>query len=92
MVSGVSTQVMVPPLRPAPPGALWLADAAMVLVSGWRLASRALHVASARRSVARAARRRARDRAALIALACSLQATQPSFASDLYHAATRDGD
>jgi len=86
--------VMVPPLPPVPPGAVWAADAVVWLLGGdpqhptglpaWLAGLRRSHV---RR---RAARRQARDRMALIALARRYAATQPEFAKDLVAAANAD--
>jgi len=86
--------VMVPPLRPVPRGALWVSQAVGWLVGGDpRLrAARPLWFEALRARVAvdRAARREARNRAELIALAGRYQATQPEFAKDLFAAANND--
>jgi len=86
--------VMVPPLRPVPRGALWVGHVASWLVGadgsvrsglpGWYEAVRA------KLAVDRGARRKARSRAELVALACRYQATQPEFAKDLLAAANND--
>ena len=88
--------VMVPPLRPVPPGALWIGQAVSSLVGGEAAVRSGLRLwldaVRARRAVDRAARREARNRAQLIALACRYQATQPEFAKDLFAAASNDRD
>ncbi len=86
--------VMVPPLHAAPRGALWVGHAASWLfgadarvrvgVPAW------LEAVFARLAVDRAARRDARSREELIALARRYQATQPEFAKDLFAAASND--
>lgn len=82
--------VMVPPLRPEPRG-VFLTEAvvdAALAVAAWVRA-----VVAVRREAGRAQRtiaRRGRDRAALIALACRYEASQPEFAKDLFAAAKRD--
>jgi hypothetical protein len=86
--------VLLPPLPPEPRGAVLAAavagallDAAVRLRAGWatwREASRA------RRAGARTARRDARERARLIALAHHYESSQPEFAKDLFAAAKRD--
>ena len=86
--------VLVPPLPRVPRGALLVG----AVVDGWigakawlgaRLAARRESV-RARRAVARAARRDARDRAELLALARCYEASQPEFAKDLLAAANVD--
>ncbi len=81
--------VMVPPLRPVPRGAVWAADAAAWLLSRLRLGLEAIRT---RLAVDRAARRDARGRAELMALASRYRATQPEFAKDLLAAANNDRD
>jgi hypothetical protein len=86
--------VMVPPLRQVPPGALWLANLVAWLFGGdahvragvpaWFEAVRA------KLAVDRAARRDARGRDELIALARHYQTSQPEFAKDLFAAASKD--
>jgi len=89
--------VMVPPLRPVPRGAVWAGQVASWLVGGGdaRLGSGLsvwLEAVRARLAVDRAARRDARGRADLVALACRYQASQPEFAKDLFAAANNDRD
>lgn len=85
--------VMVPPLRPVPPGAAWAANAVWWLFrdvparSGMRARWQAVRTKFA---VGRAIRRNARARVDLLALARRYQATQPEFAKELVFAATRD--
>lgn len=86
--------VLVPPLRAVPPGADWAANAIAWLFSNdprqpsglaaWLAAGRA------RRRDARAARRDARDRMALLDLARRYESSQPEFAKDLFAAAGVD--
>jgi hypothetical protein len=86
--------VLVPPLRPVPPGAAWIASIVCWLFvadprhpSGLRLWAAA---ATARWRAYRAARRDAGERAALIALARRYESSQPEFAKDLHAAALAD--
>jgi len=89
--------VLVPPLRPVPPGADWAANAIAWLfvndprrpsgLAAWLAAARKRRLAA---RAARAARRDAHDRMALIALAHSYESSQPEFAKDLYAAARVD--
>jgi hypothetical protein len=86
--------VLVPPLRSAPPAAAWIGAAASWLIgvearlqsafAAWIEASRA------QRKVDRAARDDARSRGELIAMARRYERTQPEFAKDLYAAACCD--
>ena len=86
--------VMVPPLRTAPPGAVWLGNAVSWLFGGdarvrsgfpaW------LEAVRARVELGRAARSEARSRGELLALAARYQSSQPEFAKDLYAAALAD--
>ena len=86
--------VLVPPLRVVPPAAAWAANAVAWLFGGdprhptglpaWFAAARSRHLAE------RAARKDARDRMALIALAQHYESSQPEFAKDLYAAAHYD--
>ena len=86
--------VMVPPLRPVPRGAVWVGQLASWLVGGddrvrsglpdW------LEAVRAKLEIDRGARREARSRAELLALACRYEATQPEFAKDLFAAANND--
>jgi hypothetical protein len=86
--------VMIPPLRPVPRGALWVGQLASWLVggdAGVRFARPVwFEAARAKLAVDRGARREARSRAELVALACRYQATQPEFAKDLLAAANND--
>jgi len=86
--------VMVPPLRPEPPGAVWAGQAVAWLFGGDARLRTGLpawwEAIRARLAVDRASRREARSRANLLALACRYQATQPEFAKDLFAAANND--
>jgi len=85
--------VLVPPLRSVPPGAAWAAEAiAWVFGTDPRRPSLQHWLAAARvrRLADRAARRAARDRQALIALARCYASSQPEFAKDLMAAACTD--
>jgi hypothetical protein len=89
--------VMVPPLRPVPPGAVWVGQLAAWLVGAGDARVRSglpvwFEAVRARIEVGRAARSEARGRADLIALARRYQATQPEFAKDLFAAASNDRD
>ena len=88
--------VMVPPLRPVPRGALWVGRLAAWLVGSDARVGSGLpdwfEAVRAKLAVERDARREARGRADLIALACRYQATQPEFAKDLFAAASNDRD
>ena len=86
--------VLVPPLRPVPPGAAWAAS-----VVGWVFGSDPRHPSGLRlwaeavkASVRadRAARRAAGERQALIAMARHYESSQPEFAKDLVAAALAD--
>ena len=86
--------VMVPPLRAVPLGALWLGNAV-----SWPFGSDQgirsgipawLEAARAKLAIDRAARRDARSREELIALARRYQASQPEFAKELFAAASND--
>ena len=86
--------VLVPGLTPEPRGAV-LAGAVVDAFLGaearlraWLAAWHALR--RVRRASARAGRRDARDRAALVALAHRFESSQPEFAKDLFAAAKRD--
>lgn len=86
--------VLVPPLRQVPRGALWVADLVSWLL-GFNAEVRSIlfvtaQAARARVAEDRAARRDARDRAELRALATRYQASQPEFAKDLFAAANND--
>ena len=86
--------VLVPPLRPVPPGAAWAANAvAWLFVNDPRQPSGLaawLAAARERRLAARAVRRDARERQALIAVARRYEHSQPEFAKDLMAAALAD--
>src|ERR1700741_3042087 len=85
--------VLVPPLRPVPPGAAWVAGAlAWLFVNDPRRPGLASWLAAARerRRVARAERRPLEDRVALLARARSYESSQPEFAKDLAAAARAD--
>jgi len=85
--------VLVPPLRPVPPGAAWAAEAiAWVFGTDPRRPSLQhwLAAARARRLADRADRRAARDRQDVIALARRYESSQPEFAKDLFAAACTD--
>jgi hypothetical protein len=87
--------VMVPPRRAVPRGAVWFGAAAGLFAGHARVRSGMaawLEAARAKREVDRAARRHARQRSELIALARRYQATQPEFAKDLFAAASNDRD
>ena len=93
-MSVLKVKVLVPPLRPVPPGAAWAANVVGWVFgfdrrfpSGLRLWAAA---AKARWRANRAARRRAGERLALIAMAHRYEARQPEFAKDLYAAARAD--
>jgi len=86
--------VLVPPLRPVPPGAAWIASAVSWLFGGdarirtgfpaW------IEAVRAKVEIDRAARHEARSRNDLIAMARRYEVTQPEFAKDLYAAARND--
>ena len=89
-----NVHVLVPPLRAVPPGAAWIAN-----LVGWVFGADPRHpsglrlwaaAARAHWRLARAARREAGERAALIAMARRYEASQPEFAKDLYAAALAD--
>lgn len=86
--------ILVSPQRLAPPGALWLAHAAAGLFGSDRHAGYGLFAwvrsVRAKAAVERSARREARDRGELMALARRYQSTQPSFAKDLIAAASSE--
>ena len=86
--------VMVPPLRPEPPGAAWAGSAVSWLFGGDARLRTGLpawwEAVRAKLAVDRAARREARSRIDLIALACRYQTSQPEFAKDLFAAANND--
>ena len=87
--------VMVPPLRPVPRGALWVGQLAAWLAGAGDARVRSglpvwFEAVRAKLAVDRGARREARSRTDLIALACRYQATQPEFAKDLLAAANND--
>ena len=86
--------VLVPPLRPAPPGAAWAASAvAWLFVSDPRQPSGLaawFAAARERRLAARTLRRDARERQSLIAMAKHYESSQPEFAKDLMAAALAD--
>ena len=86
--------VMVPPLRQVPPGAAWLANGVSWLFGGDARVRTGLpawfEAVRAKVAVDHAARREAKSRAELVALACRYQATQPEFAKDLFAAANND--
>ena len=88
--------VMVPPLRPVPRGAIWVGQLASWLVGGDGRVRSGLpgwfEAVRAKLAVDREARRDARSRADLVALACRYQATQPEFAKELFAAASNDRD
>lgn len=86
------SRVMVPAEAAAPAGSSPFAALAAAGLAGIALGTGALRAAAARRRAARRDRQVATDREALIALARAHADTQPSFASDLYCAATRDGE
>lgn len=86
--------VLVPPLRPVPPGAAWAAN-----VVGWVFGNDPRHpsglrlwvaAATARIRADRAARRDTDERMALIAMARRYEASQPEFAKDLLAAIQAD--
>ena len=84
---------LVPPLRPEPPGALWLANAVAWLFGRGRGSSGLaawFAAARARAAVVRSARREAHTREVLMALARRYESSQPSFAKDLMAAAGND--
>ena len=89
-----TVSVMVPPAPAAPRGAVWVADAVARLVGGAARAGSGLpawwRAASARLAVDRAARRDARGRAELLALASRYRSSHPEFAKDLLAAAGHD--
>ncbi len=86
--------VLVPPLRPEPRGAGWLGNVVSWLLSGderVRVGVPAwLEAMRARSAVGRAARREARSRSEVMALARRYASSQPEFAKDLYAAAGKD--
>jgi hypothetical protein len=85
--------VLVPPLRPVPPGAAWAANAVTWLfVNSSTRPGLAAWLAEARerRRVARAERRQLEERLALLALARRYEQSQPEFAKDLAAAARAD--
>jgi hypothetical protein len=85
--------VLVPPLRAAPPGAAWAANAvAWLFVNDPGRAGLATWLAAARerRRAARAVRRDLEERMALLALAKRYEQSQPEFAKDLAAAARTD--
>jgi len=86
--------VMVPPLPAEPRGAVWAGDVVAWLFGGDARVRSGLSVwveaVRAKLAVDRAARRDARSRADLLALAGRYEATQPEFAKDLFAAANND--
>lgn len=86
--------VMVPPLRPVPPGAAWVASAVSWLFGGDALVRTGLpawwEAVRAKLAVDRVARLAARSRADLLALARRYESSQPEFAKDLFAAANND--
>ena len=86
--------VLVPPLSPVPRGAV-LAEAVIDAVFDGAARLRAWLAARHdqrrdRQAIVRAARRDARDRTDLLALAHRYESSQPEFAKDLFAAAKRD--
>ena len=86
--------VPIPPVRAVPRGALVVgALVDVVLRAGAWLRGRVearRSATSAQPAALRAARRDARDRARLLALAHRYESSQPEFAKDLFAAAKRD--
>ena len=92
-MSAQKLAVLVPPLRPVPPGAAWVADAlAWLFVNDPGSPGLAAWLAAARerRRADRALRRDMQERMALLALARRYESTQPEFAKDLAAAARAD--
>ena len=93
-VQKVRVSVMVPPLRAEPRAAAWVGEVISWLFDDrGRLRARLparLATALAKHAQGRAARRQARDREDLIALAWRYQPSQPEFAKDLFAAASKD--
>ena len=88
--------VMVPPLRAMPRGAVWAGDVVSWLFGGDARVRSGLPVwleaVRTKLAVDRAARRDARSRADLLAMAHRYEETQPEFAKDLFAAANNDRD
>ena len=82
---------MVPTEASAPAGSSPFAAFAAALLSAAGFGIDAVRLRNDRRRLARRERVLADDRRALIAMARAHADTQPSFAADLYAAATRDG-
>jgi hypothetical protein len=86
--------VMVPPLRAVPRGAVWAGDVASWLFGGDARVRSGLpawfEAVRAKLAVDRAARRDARSRADLFAMARRYQSSQPEFAKDLFAAANNE--
>ena len=86
--------VMVPPRGPVPPGAAWAGHAVSWLFGGDARIRTGLpawwEAVRTRLAVDRAARREARSRLELLALARSYESSQPAFAKDLLAAANND--
>lgn len=85
------SRVMVPAVAAAPAGSSPFAALAASLLSAAGSGIDAIRLAVEQRRLARDERRLVDDRRALVALARAHVATQPSFAADLYAAATRHG-
>ena len=85
--------VLVPPLRPVPPAAAWVASAiGWLFVNDPRRPGLAVWLAEARerRRAERAVRRNLEERMALLDLARRYESSQPEFAKDLAAAARAD--
>ena len=80
--------VSVSSLRPEPRGAVWAGQAASWLRSLAHEVRAVLAITAESARVRAAAAREARQRADLVAMACSYQSTQPEFAKDLFAAAS----
>lgn len=85
------SRVMVPLDAAAPAGSSPFAAVAAAVLAGAAFGVDALRLAVERRRTERLDRNLADDRRSLVALARAHADTQPSFAADLYAAATRHG-
>ena len=86
------TRVMVPFEAAAPAGSSPLAALAAAAIAGVAVGVAAIRSVARQRRLARSQRRLADDRRELVRMARAHANTQPSFAADLYAAATRHGE
>jgi hypothetical protein len=83
---------MVPSEAAAPAGSSPFAALAAAALAGIAVGAAALRARAHQRRLARHERRLANDRRELVQMARAHAHTQPSFAADLYAAATRHGE